>query len=343
MSSTPLRILSSSLLMLALACDAQNEPPKEEADDEINADDSDDDTGDDDTDPPPTTGKVDAGNVDAGTKKDAGGKVDASTPKSDAGESKGDAGTSVSTSPDASTDVPSDRPKPKCMKKDSQLIMIGDSYMSWPITHTFPEDMQAESGQKWRMEAVGGYSMATGGLGLIPPLFDASIKRDADAHTVLMDGGGNDILLGDVLRECRDEKAPTVANCKKLVNDAIAASEKLMQRMVTAGIRDVVYYFYPHVPQNTALGGPNPNYILDYSLPLVRDFCESREDVSGGKIRCTFVDMVPVFDGKPESEWFFPGDIHPTSTGSKAMAKKVWEVMTEKCIAQKDPKDCCES
>jgi hypothetical protein len=233
------------------------------------------------------------------------------------------------------------RPKPKCVKKDSQVIVIGDSYINW-ITHTFPEDIVRESGQKWRMDAVGGQAMATGSAGLIPQQFDDSIARDPDAHTILMDGGGNDLLVGDTMRQCRDAKAPTVPFCQKIVADALAAADKLLDRAVTAGIRDVVYFYYPRVPKGTLLGGPDPNVMLDYSLPMVRDFCEKSEQRTGGKLRCYFVDMVPVFAGKPESEWFFPGDIHPTSVGSQAMAKAIWANMKQNCVAQKPEAGCCE-
>ncbi|MDB4989716.1 MAG: hypothetical protein JWN04_4894 [Myxococcaceae bacterium] len=243
---------------------------------------------------------------------------------------------------DASMALPSAPLKPKCMKKDSQLIMIGDSYQNWP-SHTFPQDMAKAASQTWRLEAVGGYSMGSGGLGLIPPEFDSSIMSDPDAHTVLLDGGGNDVLLPDLtldpLHQCQATGSSKLPSCQKIITLALDAATKLVDRMASAGIRDVVYFFYPHVPANTVISGPAPNEILDYALPMVRAFCDGREAATGGKLRCTFVDMVPVFDGHPD---WFNTDIHPNSTGSAAMAKKIWQVMTDKCIAQKSGADCCE-
>jgi hypothetical protein len=285
--------------------------------------------------------KLDAGKADAGegtSKLDAG--------KSDAGEgtSKLDAGKS-----DAGPDEPpfsGDKLKPKCMKKDSDLLVVGDSYINWPATHTFPQDMiEASGGQVWRMEAVGGFSMATGGLGSIPATFEAAIAADPSSHSVLMSGGGNDILvagLADAFGQCKTDASPTVPHCQKIVADAIAAADGMMERAVTANIRDVIYFFYPHVPNGTALGGPNPNAILDYALPKVRDFCNGVEKKSAGKVRCHFVDLVPVFEGKSEAEYFFPGDIHPTSKGSKLMAEAVWTKMKEVCVGQKEASGCCE-
>lgn len=342
------------LLVFALvhivACGEEPTPSRPSASqdgDNASADDTEDEpVGDPDDDAPIDAGKVSSGKADAGTKPtakaDAQAPVDASKPPS---ASAADAAVKTDASleqPDAGAPEPAARLKPKCMKKDTQLIEIGDSYINWS-SHTFPADMAKESGQKWRMEAVGGYSMGSGGLGLIPPEFDSAIKADPDAHSILMDGGGNDVLLADpsldLFGDCQQTGSSKNANCQKIVQKAIDAADQLMDRMTAAGIRDVVYFFYPHVPANTIISGPNPNEILDYSLPLTKAFCEGREAKSGGKTRCTFVDMVPVFEG--HKDWFNT-DIHPNSKGSAAMAKKLWEVMTDKCIGQKSGAGCCE-
>jgi len=336
-------------LVLGVAC-ADTPAPTAGADGRL-GDDTDNAVGDDAEDDSTDSTLIDAGKATT-SKPDAGGKTtakpDAATvtnePKTPAA-SVGDAGIKSDASvaqADAGEPLPASALKPKCMKKDSQLIEIGDSYINWS-SHTFPADMAKESGQKWRMEAVGGYSMGSGGLGLIPPEFDAAIKKDPDAHTILMDGGGNDVLLADptldLFGECQQTGSSTKPNCQKIVQMAIDAADKLMQRMTAAGIRDIVYFFYPHVPANTIISGPNPNEILDYSLPMTRAFCEGREAKSGGKTRCTFVDMVPVFEG--HKDWFNT-DIHPNSKGSAGMAKKIWEVMSAKCLGQKSGADCCE-
>ena len=339
--------LSPWLLGLSLACGEAAVPSGgarlgDDADNAV-ADDAEDDSGDD---APIDAGKATTQKLDAGIKATP--KPDAATAPSDPktpAESGVDAAAKSDASAaraDASEPAPAATLKPRCMKKDSQLIEIGDSYINWS-SHSFPQDMAKESGQKWRMEAVGGYSMASGGLGLIPPEFDSAIKNDPDAHSILMDGGGNDVLLADpsldLFGDCQKTGSSKNANCQKIVQMAIDAADKLMDRMTAAGIRDVVYFFYPHVPANTIISGPVPNEILDYSLPMTKAFCEGREAKSGGKTRCTFVDLVPVFEGHPD---WFNTDIHPNSKGSAAMAKKIWEVMTAKCIGQKSGAGCCE-
>ena len=292
-----------------------------------------------------SNGSRDGGKIDAGRSGANG--ADAAPAANPTADGAVDAGTPLQGEPDASKvdggdpdSVP--KLKPKCVSKDSQVIIIGDSYFNW-ISHSFPQDIIKETGQRWRMEAIGAWAMGSGGIGLIPDQFHMSIERDPDAHTVLMTGGGNDVLVADPMLDpngtCKTDKAPTTPGCQKIVETALAAADKLLASATEAGIRDVVYVFYPHVPNGTLIGGPNPNAILDYTLPKVKKFCDDVEGKSGGKTRCHFVDLVPVFEG--HDDWFFPGDIHENSTGSAEMAKTIWAKMKSECVGQKSG-DCCE-
>lgn len=240
---------------------------------------------------------------------------------------------------------------PVCLDDPTEVAIIGDSYISWP-THTFVADLSAESGQAWPSYALGGTSMATGGLfGFIPPQFDAAIAAHPTIKTVIMDGGGNDIILPDTAMfpegtECtKTTDAPNIEDCQKIVDAAVEAASELLQRMADAGVEQVVYLFYPHIPGGGLISGPNPNAILDYALPIIREVCESAVDLTLGKLTCHFADMVPPFEGRPElfSDAFSPtGDgVHPNSEGSKVMAGVVWEIMQDNCIAQPTGNDCC--
>jgi lysophospholipase L1-like esterase len=275
---------------------------------------------------------------DAGTTpvKDAA-AGDAQVAAGDAQVAAGDAQVPVTSTPQTSG-----FPKPKCMKKDSQLVVVGDSYINW-ISHSFPEDIKKESGQTWRMEAVGGYSMGSGGIGSIPQEFYDSIAKDPDAHTVLMDGGGNDVLVPDFSKaffyDCTNKGASKESKCQMILEKALETARQFRDKAAAAGIRNVVYFFYPHVPANTILSGDDPADMLDYALPKVRAFCDDMFKDTAGKTRCTFIDMIPIFKG--HDDWFNE-DIHPNSKGSAGMAKEIWRVMSEQCIGQKGPKDCCE-
>jgi len=227
------------------------------------------------------------------------------------------------------------------MKNPNQVISIGDSYMNWG-THTFPADLNAAAGVTFRPTyAVGGYSMASGGIGFIPPEFDTAVQANPDIIAVVMTGGGNDVLIPAIGRpDCKNmQNAGTVPGCQAIVTDALAAAEKLMTKMIGANVHDVIYFFYPHVPQPTVIGGNYPNSMLDYALPRVKEFCDSVGTRTNGKGYCWFVNTVPLFEGHPD--YFAAADIHENSTGSKVIAKAVVDTMKAHCIAQPASSGCC--
>lgn len=235
--------------------------------------------------------------------------------------------------------------RPKCLQSDSQVIVIGDSYINWS-THTMPQDFVAVTGQTWRMYAIGGASMASGGVaGFIPDQFETAVRADPNITTVVMDGGGNDILIPNGFflggGDCKNlETSPTLPVCQMIVQLAVDRANALMDRGVDVGVKDVIYFFYPHVPEGTIIGGAKPNAILDYAYPLVRGVCDGAEARTAGKLRCHFVDTIPIFEG--HTDWFAAADIHENAMGSMAIAQAIWQTMQDNCIAQKSPNTCCD-
>jgi len=246
--------------------------------------------------------------------------------------------------------MPADEHVSPCITDPNDVVLIGDSYVDW-ITHTFPADIRAEAGQQWPSYAVGGTSMATGGLGRIPDQLPMAIAANPNIKAIVMTGGGNDILVADTVMfpdavNCTSvADSPTIADCQTIVQKALEVAESLMDDAADAGVRDVVYFFYPHIPGGGLISGPMPNPILDYALPRARDVCNSSLERTEGRMKCHFVDMVPVFEGKTGlfadavSE---AGDgVHPNSMGSKEMAKEIWRVMKEECVGQPSSAGCC--
>ncbi|MDB4974291.1 MAG: hypothetical protein JWN48_2632 [Myxococcaceae bacterium] len=301
--------------------------------------------------------RVDGGSSDAGltTKTDASSEMDGGHPTTAPDASKPaqtpDASKPAQT-PDASKPaqtpdaaVPTTGTGGRCVKKPSQVMIIGDSYINWP-THTLPAELDRASKQTgWRLNAIGGASMATGGIAtLVPAQFDQSYALDNDVHTVVMDGGGNDVLIADATldpgSDCKNSTmSAMLPQCQKIVQTANEAFAKLLKRMADVGVQDVAFFYYPHVPEGTLLGGAHPNVINDYSRPKAKSTCDAAEASTAGKLRCHFIDMVPVFQG--HNDWFFPGDIHPTSVASPAMAGAIWKVMKDACVGQLPASGCC--
>lgn len=223
--------------------------------------------------------------------------------------------------------------KPPCMKQPSQVVLIGDSYINY-IQNLAPrlqslavEDGALMRGQMYRDRAVAGSSLATGGLSKIPPQLDSALRENPDMKFVIMDGGGNDVLLGNTL--CLAEGAEMLSSCTQVAETAIATAKTMLEKMRTAGVAEVVYFFYPHVPY----GGAD---LLDWSIPRYQEACKS---VSTDKFHCHFVDTRATFAGKPQ--FIASDDIHPSSSGADALAAQIWGVMKENCMAQPASSGCC--
>jgi hypothetical protein len=206
--------------------------------------------------------------------------------------------------------------------KASQVVWIGDSYPAsgnGGIQRYTEQAAQAAgslaAGATYRRYYMGGTQLANG---QIPGQYTQAKNADADITTVIMTGGGNDILIGN--STCLSNPPPANQSCVDTVARAVAAAEALFTQMQADGVKNVIYYFYPR----TALLQSAAN--VDYAFPIVKAGCEKFR----GPLNCYFVDTRPAFEGQ---NWFSDG-IHPTDPGQQAIARVVWETMVNQCIAQ---------
>jgi lysophospholipase L1-like esterase len=239
--------------------------------------------------------------------------------------------------------------KPKCLTKGTELALVGDSWVHYDLGEVLAPRLEKRAKAAGALpsggyndQAIAGTSMANGGLGLIPDQWPSvkTAARIAGTTTkfVVMDGGGNDVLLGNTI--CLDngkmrDQDPT---CQKTVADALAAGKKLVEQMKADGVGQVIYYYYPHVPA----GGWD---VLDYALPMVKSMCEANSDET---FQCYFIDTRDAFQGPGNTgvamkSLILPDDIHPNAMGDEVLADLVWKTMKDNCMAQTEAsgEGCC--
>lgn len=255
-----------------------------------------DDSGDSaDSDPPPAS-KADAsvGKVDASVKKlDAGAATpsssDGGTPKEDDGKSSGDggSGTDASGGPAQHADLG---------KGDGHdVICIGDSWMSLAGTG-IQQSLVKTSGQKYRTFGVPGTKLLDG---VIPNQYESAKRANPDIKTVVMTGGGNDLLLG------------TGATSDTDTIDKVAVRlDALWTEMGKDGVQDVVYIEYSEGGTN----GPN----VQYGIKTVGPVCTNHKAV-----RCHFLLSDPII------MMMLRDGIHPTDAGFDKIGKAVFELMNK--------------
>jgi len=262
------------------------------------------------------SGTVPSGNSSGGTQNPGGGGNDAAVPPVSVQDS------GPVTQVDGSA----------CSATPNEVVMVGDSYfaLSGQITVQLQSLATAggalASGADYRHYYASGANMYPYPGTTIPPIptqFNTAVTASSDIKYVLMDGGGNDILLQN--SECitvSPDAGPISSNCVTVINEAITTATTLFGTMKTAGVEKIVYFFYPHLP---TAGKPSVNVILDYSYPLIQQACEN------SPVPCYFIDTRAAFEGHPE--YIGPDNIHPTTAGSDVIARLIWNVMQQQCVA----------
>ena len=235
--------------------------------------------------------------------------------------------------------------KPPCITSGAtQAAIIGDSYVTGAGTPALQPALVAidPTMSSYKNYAVAGTSMASGGiLGFIPPQLTSALAQPI--KLLIMDGGGNDILICDAGKypgcgtTCKSPGSSTAKICTDIVQAATDAATALMQKASDAGVRDVIYFFYPHLP------GANAGYteILDYSEPLAKAKCDGAAARTNGKLTCHFVDTAKPFDANGGTVNIAADSIHPAQSGQNIIAKEITNVMKAACLGQPASSGCC--
>ncbi len=238
-----------------------------------------------------------------------------------------------------------------CLTDASEGTIIGDSYVTGFGTPALQGELAALDATigMFSNYAVAGVSMATGGLNTnedVPLQFTAAIAAHPTIKFSIMDGGGNDILLCDTTAYpgcntvCSQTGSSKNATCQAIVSKAFATAKTLMQSAADAGVKDVVYFFYPHIPSKGG-GGGGYSEILDYSEPQAKTLCDSAYANTGNKLSCHFVDTAAPFkaafatatypDGADPAQFEITG-IHPLKAGVDIIAQQIYNSMKTNCV-----------
>lgn len=188
--------------------------------------------------------------------------------------------------------------------KGSEVLVIGDSFLalSHDITKRLEENARKagvlDSSDRFRDNSVSGTLLNGGSSPNIPQQFKNGVNAGAVKY-VIMDGGGNDCMMGSV-------------------DGAYNAFKTLIKQMETDGVIKVFYLFYPDA-QGGLAGVLNPN--LTKLRPLIQSTVLGSTTPKG-----YFYDLRPTFEGK-YSQYILSDGIHPTQAGSYAAADAIWAEM----------------
>jgi lysophospholipase L1-like esterase len=230
--------------------------------------------------------------------------------------------------------------------------MLGDSYMDYG--NVGPTIMKDAGNRTFRHYYLAGAAMNYEAFNLNIPyqfdtsaLGDTSVPNPTDIKVVIMDGGGNDILINN--SQCLTTPLAGDTACHTAIQGTLTRAQQLLADMNGKGVKHIVYYFYPDLDPQVS-GHQDADVWLDYAYPLGAAICCGSASVpASGDISChgnsakgtdcTWVDTRPEFVGHNDSTnaatyWFMSDNIHPNQSGANAIAAKVWAKMQQYCVAQ---------
>jgi lysophospholipase L1-like esterase len=249
-----------------------------------------------------------------------------------------------------------------CVKGEvtpNEVVLLGDSYLD-PTFSAAATDLYSTAqtagllpaNTTYRHYYQGGASMNNGALQFNIPyqyeteaLGDAFVTNPKDIKVIIIDGGGNDVLIND--RSCLTSAPPGNTGCVTTIQGAFTRATSLFQEMATNGAKNIVYFFYPHVDPKGGGVLPQPNTAnetLDYAYPLAEQVCCGKSFTSSptnysctgaiGGATCTFIDTRPAFGDNWATLINQTDYVHPTAQGAQLIANLIWQTMQNECIAQ---------
>jgi hypothetical protein len=195
----------------------------------------------------------------------------------------------------------------------TDVVLLGDSWMSntLQIEGTgggLAPSLIAAAGKPYRNYAVQGVMMlSTSTFGpAIPTQYDTAKLANPSIKTVVMTGGGNDIIQNPTIQSACNTGGQA---CIDLLNKVSDAMNTLWTKMADDKVEDVVYVEYA-----TDVGSTDPS---------VRGMQKTPAICTMGRIRCHAVDSTAAVMKQ------IAGDgIHPLQAANTRLAKVVYDLMT---------------
>ena len=129
-----------------------------------------------------------------------------------------------------------------------EVVMIGDSYMD--LGNVGPTIMKDANNAMYRHYYLAGAALNyESTIFNIPYQFDTMAETDTavamptDIKVVIMDGGGNDVLINN--SSCLTTPVAGDTTCHTAIDASVARGEQLEMDMASKGVQHIVYYFYP--------------------------------------------------------------------------------------------------
>ncbi|MCE9666317.1 hypothetical protein LY474_00700 [Myxococcus stipitatus] len=202
---------------------------------------------------------------------------------------------------------------------NDSVVFLGDSIFA--LSGEIQTAIHAKAGGTFRNYTTSGAELE-GGV-ITPSIrgqFELAETANPNSHIVVMDGGGNDILIPTIALadpyDCKTqwyEFGRLSQSCREYIDDIYVEVVDLLNDMSASGVTDVVYLGYYRTKAGL-LGAGDLTEAVDYGDQVLSSAC------SNAAVDCAFVDprsAITNADIKADG-------VHPTTSGSNKIAGLIW-------------------
>ena len=146
----------------------------------------------------------------------------------------------------------------------------------------------------------------------------ATARSDnSNIKTILMDGGGNEVLIQANFFDPYNCKSSTLtSSCKGLIDDTYVDAVNLLNQMGRDGVQNIIFQGYYHV-KNGLFASTSLNPAVDYGDTRLAQAVANATAASNYRVfvdpRSSIVNSDIIIDG-----------VHPTDSGSQKLANLIW-------------------
>ncbi|MEQ8981427.1 MAG: SGNH/GDSL hydrolase family protein [Deltaproteobacteria bacterium] len=213
---------------------------------------------------------------------------------------------------------------PRIVDADNDdVVFIGDSIFA--LSGEIQANLHVRNGGTFRNYTTSGAEL-TGGLinPSVEQQFELAVTDPPNSSIVVMDGGGNDILIPAVALfdpyDCKTqwyEFGRLSRSCKNFIDDIYVDAVDLLDEMSADGIDEVVYLGY-YYPKAGLLGADDLDEAVDYGDMRLAQACNN------SITSCAFVDP----RGTIKNRDIVADGVHPSTSGSNKIADLIWPVLS---------------
>lgn len=205
---------------------------------------------------------------------------------------------------------------------NDQVVTIGDSIFA--LSGELQDFLESYAGETFRRYTISGAELKGGIVATdIYGQYNIAKNDNPNIDTIVMDGGGNDILIPSIALfdpyNCKTQWyqfGRLSSTCKNFIDDIYVDAVNLLNKMDADGVDNVIYLGYYYTK--------NGLFLLD-SMEEAVDYGDMRlaQACRNSRANCKFVDPRSSIN---DSNIIFDG-IHPNTEGSRKLANLIWPVL----------------